>query len=140
MRLSRDGSHPQVFHKLCDDKGATLTFVKANEGHIFGGFNPTSWVSQFIYAECEDAFLFSITDGRGRKPAKCPVKKDKADKAIKQNEMNYSPGFGEANISDLFIAFKNLRNSYSVLGNTYKLPKGFNGDTFLAGKHSEWDI
>jgi hypothetical protein len=46
--------------------GPTLTFVKANDGHIFGGFNPTSWVSEFLYNETEDAYLFSVTDGKGR--------------------------------------------------------------------------
>ena len=120
--------------------GPTLVFVKANQGHIFGGFNPTSWVSEFMYSEAEDAYLFSVTDGKGRKPIKCPVKPQKKDKSIKQNEKEYSPAFGEANISDLFIAFKNPSNSYSMLGNVYKLPKGYESETFLAGKHNEWVI
>ena len=49
------------------------------------------------------------------KPQKCPIKMKvrlaKCDKAIKQNDSHYSPAFGEANISDLFIAYKNLANS-----------------------------
>ena len=48
--------------------------------------------------------------------------------------MKYSPAFGEANISDFFISFKNLSNSYSMLGNVYKLPPKEDGETFLAGK------
>jgi hypothetical protein len=68
------------------------------------------------------------------------VKDNKRDKAIKQNEEKYSPGFGEANISDLFIAFKKLENSYSYLGNVYKLPKGEDPETFLAGKYTKWNI
>ena len=66
--------------------------------------------------------------------------KEIRDYAIKQNETKYSPAFGEANISDLFIAFKNLPNSYSMLGNVYKLPKGKDSETFLAGKRSNWKI
>ena len=54
---------PQRFHAKCDNRGPTLMFVKANEGYIFGGFNPTSWVSEFMYSECDDAYLFSVTDG-----------------------------------------------------------------------------
>ena len=38
-------------------------FVKANHGHIFGGFNPVSWTSDFSYTEAEDAYLFSVTNG-----------------------------------------------------------------------------
>jgi len=48
--------------------------------------------------------------------------------------VKYSPAFGEANISDFFISFKNLSNSYSMLGNVYKLPPKEDGETFLAGK------
>ena len=57
-------------------------------------------------------------------PIRLPVRPQKKDKAIKQNDLKYSPAFGEANISDLFIAFKNLSSSYSMLGNVYKMPKG----------------
>jgi hypothetical protein len=36
-----------------------------------------------MYSECEDAYLFSITDGKGRKPIKCKARPEKKDKAIK---------------------------------------------------------
>mmetsp|Transcript_23766 Transcript_23766/g.16822 ORF Transcript_23766/g.16822 Transcript_23766/m.16822 type:complete len:126 (+) Transcript_23766:377-754(+) len=115
-------------------------FVKANHGHIFGGYNSVSWMSDFSYTNSADCYLFSVTDGKGRAPIRCPIRKFKQDKAIKQNDSKYSPAFGEANISDLFIAYKNLSNSYSMLGNVYKCPTGYDGETFLAGKHSEWKI
>ena len=115
-------------------------FVKANEGHIFGGYNPHSWVSDFSYTETAEAFLFSVTNGKGRKPIRCPVRKSKKHLAIKQNEFKYSPGFGEANVSDLFIAFKNLDNSYSNLGNVYKVPPREDKDSFLAGRARDWQI
>lgn len=54
--------------------------------------------------------------------------------------MKYSPAFGEANISDLFIAYKNLSSSYSNLGNVYKKPRGVDPETWLAGKKDEWSI
>jgi len=133
---------PQRFHENCDNKGATLLIVKANQGHIFGGYNPVSWVSDFCYAETNEAYLFTITDGQGRKPMRCPIKEQKKHMAIKQNESKFSPAFGEANISDLFVAFKNLSNSYSMVGNVYKLPKSANGDgeTFLAGRKKDWQV
>lgn len=113
--------------------------IKANQGHIFGGYNPVSWSNDFSYSETNEAYLFSVTDGQGRKPVCCPIKEQKKHVAIKQNESKYSPAFGEANISDLFIAFKNLSNSYSMLGNVYKLPKtASDGETFLAGRKKDW--
>ena len=53
-----------------------MMFIIANDGYIFGGYNPTSWLSQYCYADCDDAFLFSIKDARGqRKPFKCAIRK-----------------------------------------------------------------
>jgi hypothetical protein len=40
-------------------------------------------MSEFMYSECDDAYLFSVTDGKDRKPIKCPIKPEKRDKAIK---------------------------------------------------------
>ena len=99
---------PKRFHENCDNQGPTLMIVKTNSGHIFGGYNPVSWVSDFTYSATENAYLFSLTDGKSRPPMKCPIRKHRKKFAIKQNEDKYSPAFGEANISDLFIAFKNL--------------------------------
>ena len=102
-----------------------------------------SWVNDFCYNETNEAYLFSVTDGKGRKPIRCPVREKKKHMAIKQNESKYSPAFGEANVSDLFIAFKNLGNSYSMLGNVYKLPKSaehVDSESFLAGRKKDWVV
>lgn len=32
----------------------------ANGGYIFGGFNPESWVSEFMYSETDQSYLFSV--------------------------------------------------------------------------------
>ena len=120
--------------------------IKANKHYVFGGFNPQSWMSEQLYLECEDAFIFSLARKKGDNkddgltPYKCQVRSSKVDKAIKLNDENYSPGFGEADISDLFISFKHPSKSYSLLGNTYKVPFGFKGDTFLAGQATDWEI
>ena len=68
------------------------------------------------------------------------IRGSRCDRAIKLNEEGYSPGFGESDISDLFVSFKNPRKSYSLLGNVYKLPLGTKSDTFLAGKATDWDV
>eukprot|EP00347_Sterkiella_histriomuscorum_P011410 403372566 len=146
-RMRRDACSPEIFHKKCDNKGATLLFVKTNTGYIFGGYNPTSWLSQYCYQDCDDAFLFSIhTPNSKRPPFKCPVKKDKSEYAIKNAETGYSPGFGEANNCDLFIAFKNPTKSYCKLGNVYQPPFQYSNLPqneiygLLAGTQSNWEI
>ena len=122
-RMNRDGCKPDIFHRRCDNRGPTMILISANNGYIFGGYNPTSWISEYCYSECDDAFLFSITDpSNHRKPFKCVLSKSKTSLAIKQSQSLYSPGFGEANNCDLFLAFKNLKKSYSRLGNVYHPP------------------
>ncbi len=83
-RMNKDGCSPEIFHKRCDNQGATLILVHANGGYVFGAFNPTSWVNQYCYSESEEAFLFSLVEPtRKRKPFKCRVKPNKVDFAIK---------------------------------------------------------
>ncbi len=121
--MSKDGCSPEAFHAHCDNRGATLTLVKTVQGYIFGGYNPTSYLPQYSYSDCEDAFLFSVcAPNSSRPPFKCPVRRDKAEFAVKNAEYGFSPGFGEANACDLLIAFKNLSKSYSRLGNVYQPP------------------
>ena len=93
-----------------------------------------------MYNECEDSFIFSLSDGMTIKPIKCPLKKYMKKYAIKQNENMYSPGWGEVDNADLFISYKNLDNSYSNLGRCYKVPKNVDPNSFLAGKSSKWGI
>ena len=81
-----DLTSTEIFHRKCDNEGPTLMIVKTNTGHIFGGYNPTSWVSQFTYTGAKDAFVFSLTDGKGRPPYKCGLRAHKKEKAIKQTE------------------------------------------------------
>ena len=116
--------------------------ITTDTGHIFGGYNPIGWISEYMYNECNDAFLFSITDGSYRKPMRCPIKSSMTKYAIKQNEIDRSPGFGEIDKADLFISFckKTSTNSYSNLGNVYKCPKGYIDNEFLAGRKNGWKI
>ena len=58
-------------------------FVKTTGGYIFGGYNPVSWESEFKYSPTTDAYLFSVTNGGGRQPMRCPVKESQYTFAIK---------------------------------------------------------
>lgn len=139
-QISKDGASPITFHEKCDNKGPTITIVKTDTGHIFGGFNPISYISEAMYNECEDSFIFSLSNGTEIKPVKCPVKRYMKHHAIKQNDKMYSPGFGEIDSADLFISYKNLANSYSNLGKVYKAPKNCDPNKFLAGRPNKWNI
>lgn len=91
-----------------------------------------SYVPSFCYSETKESFIFSLRRARGISdafgklkdygPFICPVKLKQTKMAIKQSEQDYSPGFGETNKCDLFLAFKNLDMSYCRIGNIYQVP------------------
>ncbi len=58
---SLDGFKASKFHRLCDNKGPTITLIKSTLGRKFGGFTKQSWESlNGVYKNDPDAFLFSI--------------------------------------------------------------------------------
>ena len=58
-RASRDGDSTQIFHKKCNDKGATLILVKTSKGYRFGGYTEQSWAGNEIKRD-KEAFCFSL--------------------------------------------------------------------------------
>lgn len=140
-RMTTDGVGTDKFHQKWAKQGPTIILVKANGGYIFGGYNPFSWIEENVYLNAPRSFLFSVTDGRDRRPIKFPVRQSRADCAIRWWESQWSPGFGEEGVSDLFIAFKNPKNSYSRLGIVYEVPDEFvQGEFLLAGRRDGWNV
>ncbi|KAG9305127.1 hypothetical protein G9A89_001237 [Geosiphon pyriformis] len=64
LRGSRDGFTSADFHRLCDDKGATVSVIKVKgTGQLIGGYNPQSWHSKNAWLQGEGSFIFSLGDG-----------------------------------------------------------------------------
>ena len=59
-RLTRDGSKPEDFHRLCDNKGPTLTIFKSENNRKFGGYLSKNWESKGHWKNDNNVFLFSI--------------------------------------------------------------------------------
>ena len=81
-----------------------------------------------------------MRDPKGRKVVKFPVKRRKARFAVHNSERSSSPCFGLEDFPDLFISFRNPKESMSRLGNVYSVPEGMNGDTALCGRKENWNI
>ena len=64
FRGSRDGFKSEVFHLKCNNKGATLIFIKSEMQRIFGGYTDISWQSGNGYYKQgnENSFIFSLRD------------------------------------------------------------------------------
>jgi hypothetical protein len=43
FRASRDGWTPRDFHRLCNDQGATIIFMKTSKDKVCGGFTTIPW-------------------------------------------------------------------------------------------------
>ena len=60
-RATRDGWEPDVFHRLCDDKGRTVTFFKSDMDFVCAGYTSISWKSEGENKLDKEAFLASLT-------------------------------------------------------------------------------
>ncbi|KAG9295542.1 hypothetical protein G9A89_016640 [Geosiphon pyriformis] len=104
IRIIVDGFTPADFHRLCDDKGATVSVIKVKgTGQTIGGFNPQSWHSRNQRLNGERSFIFSLGD-------------DKAENAILSKFVSsygpyggpdFGPYFGGVNIRLYGNDFKN---------------------------------
>jgi hypothetical protein len=61
-RASRDGDSAEMFHKLCDEKGPTITLIETTKGFKFGGFTEVDWKSPRdpLYLWGKNIFIFSL--------------------------------------------------------------------------------
>ena len=66
LRGSRDGFTPSDFHRLCDNKGPTVTIIKVqNTGQLIGGYTPSSWHSNGGWENADGNFIFSLGNKSG---------------------------------------------------------------------------
>ncbi|GES77296.1 hypothetical protein GLOIN_2v1776268 [Rhizophagus clarus] len=62
LRGSQAGFAPEKFHKLCDNKPNTVTFIKVRgTEEILGGYNPFIWKTYGGWGQSLDSFIFSST-------------------------------------------------------------------------------
>ena len=62
FKMSEYGTKSENFHEICNDKGPTLTLVKATKNKIFGGFTPLNWKNEggCIQDKSNQTFIFSL--------------------------------------------------------------------------------
>ena len=59
-RLTRDGSEPEDFHRLCDNEGPTITLFKSQNNRKFGGYLSKNWESSGRWKKDNNIFIFSL--------------------------------------------------------------------------------
>ncbi|KAG9305343.1 hypothetical protein G9A89_007838 [Geosiphon pyriformis] len=109
LRGSRDGFTPANFHRLCDNKGATVSVIKVKgTGQLIGGYNPHSWHSGYGIKDGTGSFIFSLGDGKAGKA--------KLSKFVGScgpfSGSNHGPSFGDDNICLYGDDFKSSHYCY----------------------------
>jgi len=135
-QASRDGWSGSKFHQLCDGKGPTVILVRLTNGYVFGAYTSVPWGTDGRLHTDRDAFIFSVTDGKGRPPMQLPIFQN-FDGAVN----HWSSGIQFGSNNDLHINLDSRSGSHSYLNQTYRLPSGYsNQQTFLAGIYTGWEF
>jgi hypothetical protein len=119
---TRDGFGANDFHRLCNNKGATLTIIKSENGSMFGGYLGSPWRSAISYLNDPSAFLFSSRNPYETGPIL--IKNVSGGANVVYDSPNYGPTFGGSGGGhDLFVC-NNCDQGGSTLnlGKTYSLP------------------
>lgn len=120
--------YSKIFHKLCDNKGSTITLIQTEYNHIIGGYTSKSFKSPKLFEYIIDSkqFLFLLKFGESKKlknENNLNLEKLENDLPIifelKNNELNYpnicqhskeGPSFGRG---DLHIYFGQNKNCFT---------------------------
>ncbi|EGG23548.1 hypothetical protein DFA_05681 [Cavenderia fasciculata] len=113
---TKDGFEAETIHKNIDGKGATVLWIKTNDGNIFGGFNNQSWDSSDKYGGDMNCFIFSIVNKQGLPPTKYLPK---GDGQIVYGSLQAGPTLGRGHdfkINDQcntnFLSYQKFPSSY----------------------------
>ncbi len=60
FRKSENGSTSNDFHRYCDNKGTTISFIETTKGYIFGGYTELDWEKEFANKRDGKTFIFSL--------------------------------------------------------------------------------
>ena len=129
FRVSRDGSEPKEFHRLCDNKGPTIIFIETTKDFKFGGYTELDWDKSSSYKTDQSTFLFSINN---------------KTKYTRRNNMcsiycreDLAPSFGGNNNPD-FFCMGSCKKGKLCDFNTFATPKELNnGETTFDVKEME---
>ncbi|ETO29173.1 hypothetical protein RFI_07952, partial [Reticulomyxa filosa] len=129
FRASKKAFASAAFHAKCDNKGPTLTVIKAKSGNVFGGFTTVPWGMSNTYRFDKHAFIFLLRKKESKKKKKEKTTKKKRPKdepPVKWKATNtsnavyhgsaYGPTFGMFLLFYLVLFFKYERICTSCTG------------------------
>jgi hypothetical protein len=132
-RASRDGFKGADFHRLCDNKRATVTVIRSKEGYVFGGYADQSWNCSNSWVASSSAFLFSLVRPSCSVAVKLPLN-GMNNRCAMHCDSSHGPTFGGGHDIVVKDSANSNFNSYTDLGHSYTLPDGIKDkSTFFTG-------
>ena len=114
-RGSENGYSSQAFHKACDNKGPTVTLVRAGN-NVFGGYTDKSWNGNTGWINTKNAFLFQANKYIKMQASVRP-------QHAMYSALNLNPFFG--NGMRMYDKCNTKKSSYSYPGYAYQLPASY---------------
>jgi len=142
LRGSRDGFTSSDFHRLCNDKGPTVTIIKVKgTGQLIGGYTPSSWRSNGDWVYSGGNFLFSLRNESG---VHVVHSKQKSGQTGVYYRGDYGPIFGPGSDLCLFGANFQTNSACYARQRSYQLPilnGAQNGDVnFLVEEYEVFQV
>ena len=136
FRGTKDGMTANDFHKKCDNKGPTVSLIKNDKGHIFGGYASISWTSIEGNKNAPKSFLFTLSNMYNTQPTKFPSQND--GKEV-YHEKNYGPIFGTSGL-DFYIQsdFTKQNTAYSDFPKSFQDVLGKGKAIFTSNEKSNY--
>jgi len=132
-KASRDGFDVNAFHKLCDNKGPTITIVQSTNNYLFGGYTSVAWTSSGSYAVDSNAFLFTLTNPYNIPPTKYPIQSSKTQNAV-YHHSTYGPTFGCDHDLHVCANSSSVNSSYTNFPSNYTDTTGRGNNTFTGNR------
>ncbi|CAG8488074.1 24694_t:CDS:1, partial [Gigaspora rosea] len=115
FRSGLDGLSSQIFHRKCDNKGATIVVGKIhNSSQLVGGYNPLGWEGDNIWIKTNDSFLFLLDQNNLKSATVSRIHNNQSDYAVGCDE-SHGPSFGDG--PDLHVP--NNGNIWKFKAKTY---------------------
>jgi len=128
---TRDGFSASAFHRLCDNKGKTITVIRSTQGYIFGGYADNSWDSSNSYKNVYNCWLFTLTNPNNLAPTKFVAA---STSSAMYCATTLGPTFGEGH--DISLSDNsNNNNSYIGFPSTYSDSVGHGNKTFTGARN-----
>jgi len=143
FRAARDGWEAKDFHRCCDNQGPTVTVIRSECGHVFGGATDESWNGKKRIYQKSNAFLFGLKTTGASEPVRYLLIPGQEGRSIGHDARN-GPTFGD----DLYVCSnantetRKFGMSNQNVGATYDAggggPNPFTGSRNF--KVAEWEV